>query len=145
MAFTNPDNDKRRQILVDAKTIAVVGCSNKPDRTSYMIAAAMQHAGYRIIPVNPVIAGQTVLGETVLGSLQEIHEPIDIVNVFRRSEETLPVAEDAVKMEHKPSVLWLQEGVYNEEAAALAAEHGIEVIMDHCIKVDHAILVPRNR
>lgn len=60
MAFTNPDNDKRRQILVDAKTIAVVGCSNKPDRTSYMIAAAMQHAGYRIIPVNPVIAGQTL-------------------------------------------------------------------------------------
>lgn len=145
MAFTNPNNDRRRQILEDTKTIAVVGCSNKPDRTSYMIAEAMQHAGYRIIPVNPIIAGQTVLGETVLGSLLDIQEKVDIVNVFRRSEETLVVAEDTVKMQQKPAVFWLQQGIYNEEAAALAAENGIEVVMDHCIKVDHAILVPRKR
>lgn len=145
MAFANPNNDKRTQILEEAKTIAVVGCSNKPDRTSYMIAAAMQQAGYRIIPVNPVIAGQTVLDETVVGSLLDIKEQVDIINVFRRSEETLSVAEDTVKMEPKPQVFWLQEGVYNEEAATLAAANGIEVIMNHCIKVDHAILVPRHR
>ncbi len=143
MSFQNPSAEVRRQILIDAKTIAVVGCSNKPERTSYMIAQAMQNAGYKIIPVNPVIAGQTVLGETVVASLTEISEHVDIVDVFRRSEEVLPVAEDAVKI--KPNVLWLQEGVYNEEAAALAQEHGITVIMDHCIKVDHAILVPRNK
>ncbi|MGE5702391.1 MAG: CoA-binding protein [Clostridia bacterium] len=143
MAFTNPEADKRRQILEEAQTIAVVGCSNKPDRTSYMIAAAMQHAGYRIIPVNPMIAGETVLGETVVGSLLDIKEKVDIVDVFRRSEETLPVAQEAVKMEQKPGTIWLQQGVYNEEVAALAAQNGLNVVMDHCIKVDHAILVPR--
>lgn len=143
MAFTNPEADKRRQILEEAQTIAIVGCSNKPDRTSYMIAAAMQDAGYRIIPVNPVIAGQTVLGETVVGSLLDIKEKVDIVDVFRRSEETLPVAQDTVKMEPKPGTIWLQQGVYNEEVAALAAQNGLNVVMDHCIKVDHAILVPR--
>lgn len=145
MAFQNPGPEKRRQLLEEAKTIAVVGCSDKPERTSYMIAAAMQNAGYRIIPVNPVIAGKTILGEQAVASLLDIQEQVDIVNVFRRSEETLPIAEDAVKMAFKPKALWLQEGVYNEQAAQLAAQHGIEVIMDHCIKVDHAILIPRHR
>ncbi|WP_126428409.1 CoA-binding protein [Brevibacillus marinus] len=141
MAFQNPSDDERRKILQEAKTIAVVGCSNKPERTSYMIAEALQQAGYRIIPVNPTIAGETVLGETVVGSLTEIAEPVDIVNVFRRSEQVMPVAEEAVKI--KPKVLWMQLGVVNEEAARLAQEHGITVVMDRCIKVDHAILVPR--
>jgi len=141
MAFQNPSDDERRKILQEAKTIAVVGCSNKPERTSYMIAEALQRAGYRIIPVNPTIAGETVLGETVVGSLTEIAEPVDIVNVFRRSEQVMPVAEEAVKI--KPKVLWMQLGIVNEEAARLAQEHGITVVMDRCIKVDHAILVPR--
>ena len=141
MSFQNPSDDERRKILQEAKTIAVVGCSNKPERTSYMIAEALQRAGYRIIPVNPTIAGETVLGETVVGSLTEIAEPVDIVNVFRRSEQVMPVAEEAVKI--KPKVLWMQLGVVNEEAARLAQEHGITVVMDRCIKVDHAILVPR--
>lgn len=141
MTFQNPSDDERRKILQEAKTIAVVGCSNKPERTSYMIAEALQQAGYRIIPVNPTIAGETVLGERVVGSLTEIQEPVDIVNVFRRSEQVMPVAEEAVQM--KPKVLWMQLGIVNEEAAQLAQEHGIVVVMDRCIKVDHAILVPR--
>jgi uncharacterized protein len=136
--FQNPSDERRRQLLEEAKTIAVVGLSNKPERTSHMVAAAMQNAGYRIIPVNPTIAGETVLGEKAVASLSEIDEPVDIVNVFRRSEDVPPVAEEAVKL--KPKALWLQQGIVNEEAAALAKQHGIEVIMDLCIKVDHALL-----
>jgi predicted CoA-binding protein len=140
MAFQNPSDEKRRKLLEEAKTIAVVGLSNKPDRTSYMVTAAMQNAGYRIIPVNPVIAGETVLGEKAVASLADIEEPVDIVNVFRRSEDVMPVAEDTVKMKHKPKAFWLQQGIANEEAAALVSQHGIEVIMNMCIKVDHALL-----
>jgi predicted CoA-binding protein len=140
MAFQNPSDEQRRKLLEEAKTIAVVGLSNKPDRTSYMVTSAIQNAGYRIIPVNPVIAGETVLGEKVVASLADIEEPVDIVNVFRRSEDVMPVAEDTVKMKHKPKAFWLQQGIVNEEAAALVSQHGIEVIMDMCIKVDHALL-----
>ncbi|MGG1662990.1 CoA-binding protein [Brevibacillus sp. NRS-1366] len=136
----NPSNEVRRQLLEGSKTIAVVGLSNKPDRTSYMVSAAMQNAGYRIIPVNPVIAGETVLGEKVLASLSEIVEQVDIVNVFRRSEDILPVAEETRKMKHKPKVFWMQQGISNDEAAKLVGEDGIEVVNDLCIKVDHALL-----
>ncbi|MED1953730.1 CoA-binding protein [Brevibacillus centrosporus] len=136
----NPSNEVRKQLLEEAKTIAVVGLSNKPDRTSYMIADAMQHAGYKIIPVNPVIAGETVLGERVLASLAEIEEPVDIVNVFRKSEDVLPVAEDTKKMKSKPKVFWMQQGISNDEAAALMSADGIAVVNDMCIKVDHALL-----
>ncbi|GIO05506.1 hypothetical protein J31TS6_15340 [Brevibacillus reuszeri] len=136
----NPSNEARKQILEESKTIAVVGLSNKPDRTSYMVSAAMQNAGYRIIPVNPVIAGETVLGEKVLSSLSEIDEQVDIVNVFRKSEDIVPVAEDTLKMKHKPRVFWMQQGIANDEAAKLVGETGIEVVNDLCIKVDHALL-----
>lgn len=136
----NPSNEVRRQMLENAKTIAVVGLSNKPDRTSYMVAQAMQNVGYRIIPVNPVIAGETVLGEKVVSSLAEIDQPVDIVNVFRKSEDILPVAEDALKMQQKPKVFWMQQGIANEEAAKQVRAEGIEVVQDMCIKVDHALL-----
>ncbi|GEB34516.1 CoA-binding protein [Brevibacillus parabrevis] len=136
----NPSNEVRRQMLEEAKTIAVVGLSNKPDRTSYMVAQAMQNVGYRIIPVNPVIAGETVLGEKVVSSLAEIDQPVDIVNVFRKSEDILPVAEDALKMQQKPKVFWMQQGIANEEAANQVRAEGIEVVQDMCIKVDHALL-----
>lgn len=136
----NPSNEVRRQLLEDAKTIAVVGLSNKPDRTSYMVSQAMQNVGYKIIPVNPVIAGETVLGEKVLASLSEIDQPVDIVDVFRRSEDMMPVAEDALKMKNKPKVFWMQQGIANEDAAKLVADQGIEVVQDMCIKVDHALL-----
>lgn len=139
MAFSNPSNEERREILQQAKTIAVVGLSNKPDRTSYLIAEALQENGYKIIPVNPTV--DEVLGEKSYASLTEISEHVDIVDVFRRSETVMPVAEEAVKI--GAGTLWLQQGVYNEDAANYAAQHGLNVVMDRCIKVDHALLVPR--
>jgi predicted CoA-binding protein len=139
MAFENPNREEIKQLLVESKNIAVVGLSDNPDRTSYMIAEAMQNNGYRIIPVNP--NAEQILGEKSYASLAEIPEQIDIVNVFRRSEFIVPIAEEAVKI--KAKVLWLQQGVINEEAASLASEQGLTVIMDVCIKVEHAILVPK--
>ena len=138
MAFENPERDEIKQILLDAKTIAVVGLSDKSDRSSYMVAAALQQKGYRIIPVNPQI--QEVLGEKAYASLSDIPEKVDIVDVFRRSEHVVPVAEETAAIQAK--VFWLQQGIYNEEAAEICAEHGIKVIMDRCIKVEDSILLP---
>ncbi|SEM69333.1 CoA-binding protein [Lihuaxuella thermophila] len=140
--FQNPSDQERARLLKDAKNIAVVGMSDNPERTSYMIAEALQRAGYRIFPVNPNLK-EPVLGEKPYASLTEITEPIDIVNVFRRSEFVMPVAEEAVKAGAK--AIWMQEGVINEEAARLAEENGLIVVMDRCIKVDHAILLGAGR
>lgn len=140
MAFENPSRDRIKQILQEAGNIAVVGLSDKPDRTSHMVSAAMQGRGYRIIPVNPNVQGE-VLGETCYPSLKDIPEPVDIVNMFRRSEDTPPIARQAVEIGAK--VLWLQQGIISEEAARIAAEGGLEVIMDRCIKVEDAVLRPK--
>lgn len=94
MSFENPTREEIKEILEQAGNIAVVGLSDKPDRTSYMIAEAMQQRGYRIIPVNPTVQG-TILGETVYASLKDIPEPVDIVDVFRRSEYCADVAREA--------------------------------------------------
>ncbi|MCH5583537.1 CoA-binding protein [Shimazuella sp. AN120528] len=134
----NPTDQERAKLLKEAKNIAVVGLSSNPERTSYMIAEALQHAGYRIYPVNPMLT-EPVLGEKPYASLLEIEDPIDIVNVFRRSETVYPIAEEAVKL--KAKALWMQLGVENEEAAKLARENGLIVVMNRCIKVDHALLV----
>jgi predicted CoA-binding protein len=134
----NPDPGEIRRILEESRNVAVVGLSESPYRTSHAIASAMQRAGYRIFPVNPNLTGP-VLGEEPYARVQEIREPVDIVDVFRRSEKVMPVAEDAVAAGAK--VLWMQSGVINEEAAEYAEEHGLTVIMDRCIKVDHAMFV----
>jgi predicted CoA-binding protein len=139
MPFENPSREEIKQILEQTRTIAVVGLSDKPDRISYMVSEAMQNKGYRIIPVNP--NSEHILGEKCYASLDEVPEKIDIVNVFRRSEHIMPVAEEAIRVNAK--VLWLQQGIYNEEAATLAAEHGMSVIMDRCIKVEDSILLPK--
>jgi predicted CoA-binding protein len=140
MTFENPSREHIKEILANAGNIAVVGLSDKPDRTSYMVAAAMQSRGYRIIPVNP--NATEILGEKCYASLSDIPEPVDIVNVFRRADQVVPVAEEAVKI--KAKVFWLQLEIVNEEAARIASEAGLEVIMDRCIKVEDAILNPRN-
>lgn len=139
MTFENPARDRIKDILANAKNIAVVGLSDKQDRVSHMVAEAMQSRGYRIIPVNP--NASEILGETCYSSLQEIPEPVDIVNVFRRSDQVVPIAEQAVQI--KAKILWLQQGIYNEEAANIAEKGGLKVIMDRCIKVEDAILNPR--
>lgn len=136
MAWKNPTNEEIAKVLKESKTIAVVGLSNNPERTSYQISEAMQQAGYKIIPVNPMI--DSVLGEKAYGSLSEIEEKIDIINVFRRSEFLPDIAKEALLTDCK--VFWAQQGVYNDEAYELLTENGFTVIMDLCIKVAHAVM-----
>jgi uncharacterized protein len=134
----NPDKQEIRDLLSRARTLAVVGLSDRPYRTSNAIAAALQGYGYKIFPVNPNLKGP-VLGEEPYGSVADIPTTVDIVDVFRRSEMVMPVATDAVAAGAK--VLWLQSGVIDDEAAAYAIERGLTVVMDRCIKVDYASLV----
>ncbi|PLR69964.1 CoA-binding protein [Bacillus sp. PAMC26568] len=130
-----PSREEIGSILKKSKRIAVVGLSDQPDRTSYMVSKAMQDAGYEIIPVNPTI--KEALGVKAVGSLKEIDGHIDIVNVFRRSEQLLPVAEEFLEID--ADVFWAQLGLVNEEAYQLLKEKGYTVIMDRCIKVEHAL------
>jgi len=134
----NPGRQEIRELLQGARTVAVVGLSDRPYRTSHAIAVALQGYGYRIFPVNPNLRGP-VLGEEPYASVGDIPTPVDIVDVFRRSEKVMPVAEDAVAAGAK--VLWMQSGVVNEEAASFATQHGLTVVMDRCIKVDYAALL----
>jgi predicted CoA-binding protein len=134
----NPDLREIRDLLQRADTVAVVGLSDSPYRTSHAIASALQRFGFKIFPVNPNLYGP-VLGEKPYESVQDIPTPVDIVDVFRRSGKVMPVAEDAVAAGAR--VLWMQSGVINEEAAAYAEEHGLTVVMDRCIKVDYATFV----
>ena len=121
------------EMLREAKTIAIVGLSGDPEKPSHGIAKALQHYGYRVIPVNP--KETEVLGEKAYAELGEIPMKIDIVNVFRRAEQTPPIAAEAVAIGAK--VLWLQSGIVNEEAAVIARAGGLAVVMDRCIMVEH--------
>ncbi len=131
------------QILQDSKTIAVVGMSNKSERASNGVAHYLQQQGYRVIPVNPSYEGQEILGEKVYASLQDAAASlgpgrIDIVDCFRKSEDMLPVARDAVAV--RAGCLWMQLGVVNQAAADLAKAAGLDVVMDRCMKIEHAAL-----
>ncbi|MDP5273313.1 CoA-binding protein [Chengkuizengella axinellae] len=139
MMHENPSRDQIKEILRQTETIAVVGLSDKPDRTSHMVSAAMQQKGYRIIPVNP--NADEILGEKSYPTLKDIPEPVDIVNVFRRSEYTPPIAKEAVDIGAK--VFWLQLGIVSEEAAQIVIDGGLKAIMDRCIKVEDSILNPK--
>ncbi|GEL07906.1 CoA-binding protein [Salisediminibacterium halotolerans] len=133
----NPDRETIRSILANAQTIAVVGLSDKPHRTSYQIAQEMQAKGYKIIPVNPGIV--EVLGEKAVASLSDLPETPDIINVFRRSEFLPELAEEAVKTD--APVFWGQLGVESEQAYAILTAADKTVVMDRCIKVDHGALL----
>jgi uncharacterized protein len=121
------------ELLKSARTIAVVGISDNPMRPSYGVAAYMQHQGYRIIPVNPDI--DSVLGEKAYASLLDVPDPIDIVDIFRRSEYVSPIVDQAIQK--GVSAIWMQETVVDEEAAKKAREQGIIVVMDRCILKEH--------
>jgi len=125
-----------RALLVGARTIAMVGASSNPEKASHGIMRKLQRAGYRVIPVNP--REPEVLGEKSYASLSDIPVPIDIVDVFRRAEDTPPIADGAVKIGAK--ALWLQTGIVSEEAAARAKAGGLMVVMDACIGATHALL-----
>ena len=128
-----PPLQQIRDILKNNTVIAVVGLSHKPDRPSHQVAQYMLTIGYKIIPINP--GHNQILGQPCYPDLLSVPEKIDIVNIFRRSEQVLPVVQDAITK--KAKVIWMQEGIINVEAAKLAEEHNLSVIMDRCIKVDH--------
>ncbi|WAA10908.1 CoA-binding protein [Fervidibacillus albus] len=136
MMIQNPSMDEIRDILHQAKRIAVVGLSANPERTSYQIAKAMQDAGYEIIPVNPMV--DEVLGVKAVGSLKEIDGHVDIVNIFRRSEFLPEIAEQFLQID--ADVFWAQQGIVHEGVYERLKEKGVPVIMDRCIKVMHALV-----
>lgn len=127
-----------RDLLTTARTIAVVGLSDRPERASNQVMAALQVHGYRVIPVNPAITGEHVHGEFVWRELAQLGDPIDIVDVFRRSSEAGAAVDQAIAIGAK--AVWLQLGVVDDAAAARAEAAGLRVVMDRCIKVELARL-----
>jgi predicted CoA-binding protein len=132
----NPSDERIRELLERSRTIAVVGLSPRPARPSHQVARYLIAAGYRVVPVNPGHA--EILGLPCYPDLKAVPESIDIVDCFRRSDQVSAIAEDAVAVGAK--VLWLQLGVVNGVAAEFAAQAGLAVVMDRCIKIDHALL-----
>ena len=124
------------ELLRTAKTIAVVGASDRPDRASYGVMKFVQDRGYRTIPVNPRITGEHVHGEYIWRELAQIGEPIDIVNIFRKSEDVGPVIDEAIAAGAK--AVWMQLGISNAEAAAKAEAAGLKVVEDKCLKIELA-------
>ena len=136
------------QILRAARTVAVVGLSNKPERASLEVATYLQQQGYRIIPINPAYAGQEILGETVYATLQEAADAlassgtrIDIVDCFRKAEEMQPIAKDAIDV--RAGCLWMQLGIENQVAADLARAAGLDVVTNRCMLIEHRKLSER--
>ncbi|MBI5475295.1 MAG: CoA-binding protein [Ignavibacteriales bacterium] len=132
-------NQTIKKILEEAKTIAIVGASNKPLRDSYQIMKFLIEKGYNVIPVNPSYTD--ILGKKCYSDLRQIDEPIDIVDIFRRSDEVLPIVQDAMLSGAK--TIWMQLGVINEEAATIAERTGITVIMNRCIKIEYLNFIDR--
>jgi len=122
--------DDIRDLLTATRTIAMVGASDRPDRPSHGVMAYLQGRGYRVIPVNPTLAGSTIHGETVYASLPEVPQSVDMVEIFRRSDAVGPVVDEAIAIGAK--VVWMQLGVINDEAAAKAEAAGLKVVMDDC-------------
>jgi len=127
--WKNPDDETIRELLRSARTIAVVGCSPRPERTSYQIAAFLIEHGYHVIPVHPM--AKNILGQQAYPMLADIPESVDIVNVFRRPEFTAPIAEAAVAIGAR--AFWLQQGIINEDAWRIATDAGLTCAMDRCI------------
>ena len=122
------------ELLQSVRTIAMVGASDRPDRPSNGVMRFLQGQGYRVIPVNPTITGEHVHGEYVWRELDQIGEPIDMVDIFRRSSEVGPIVDQAIAIGAK--AIWMQLGVIDEEAAARAEAAGLKVVMDHCPKIE---------
>jgi uncharacterized protein len=133
MVFQNPPDDTIKALLSRPQTVAVVGCSPNPERDSHRIAKLLQARGHRVIPVNP--GHHTILGETCYASLRDIPEPVDMVDIFRRSEHVAPVVDEAI--EAGARVVWMQLGVIDEGAAAKAQRAGLLVVMDRCPAIEY--------
>ena len=129
-----------RGILNTVKTIAVVGVSPNVVRPSYFVFKYLLERGYRMIPVNPGQAGKNLLGQKFYARLADIPEPVDMVDIFRASEHVLPVVHEALAMTPQPSVIWMQLGIRNDEAARLAEAAGLKVVMNRCPKIEYGRL-----
>jgi uncharacterized protein len=134
------DDDEIRSILTTVKTIAVVGVSANMVRPSYFVFKYLLERGYRMIPVNPGLAGRGLLGQRVYATLLDIPEPVDMVDIFRVSENVPPIVEEALRMQPRPKVIWMQLGVRNDEAARRAEAGGLKVVMNRCPKIEYGRL-----
>ncbi|MCX7324480.1 MAG: CoA-binding protein [Hyphomicrobiales bacterium] len=126
-----------RDILKSVKRIALVGASSNESRPSFIVIKYLLERGYEIIPVNPGLAGQTLLGQTVYGSLKDIPGPLDMVEIFRNSEAAGPITDEALALEPLPKLIWMQLAVRNDEAAARAEARGVKVVMNRCPKIEY--------
>jgi len=136
----NYDDSYIRGILNTVKTIAMVGASAKDNRPSYFAFKYLAERGYTMIPINPGLAGKELLGRKIYGRLSEVPEPIDMVDIFRASKYALPVVQEALTLTPKPRVIWMQLGIRNDEAAALAEANGMKVVMNRCPKIEYGRL-----
>ena len=140
MSHESYDDTYIRGILNTVKTIAMVGVSAKDSRPSYFAFKYLLERGYRMIPVNPGLADKDLLGQKAYARLADIPEPVDMVDIFRASPFVLPIVEDALKMQPRPRVVWMQLGIRNDAAAALAEQNGIKVVMNRCPKIEYGRL-----
>lgn len=138
----NESDENLRRILQEARTIALIGASAKPERASYQVGTYLTATGRRVIPVNPGLAGQVLFGETVVGGFEEISDPVDMVDVFRRSEHVPDIVDSALT--HLPGLksIWMQLGVVHTDAAERAQRAGLDVVMNRCPKIEIPRLFP---
>lgn len=141
--MTDYSDDHFRKILDTTRVIALVGFSAKPDRASHRVAKYLADQGYRVIPVNPGLAGQTFMGESVVADLSSIPKDagVDMLDVFRASEHVPPIVETALTELPDLKTIWLQIGVTSDAASRMAAEHGLAYVEDHCPRIEHARLL----
>jgi predicted CoA-binding protein len=137
MTHDSYPDDLIRSILKSVKTIALVGASASPARPSWIVTKYLLDRGYAVIPVNPGLAGQELLGRRVYGSLADIPDPIDMVEIFRNSEAAGPITDEALALDPLPKVIWMQLSVRNDEAARRAESRGVAVIMNRCPKIEY--------
>ncbi|MEJ0013027.1 MAG: CoA-binding protein [Bauldia sp.] len=140
MAHQNPTDPTLRALFGSVRTVAVVGASTNPARPVYGVMDYMLRAGYRVVPVNPGQAGREILGQRVYATLADVPEPVDVVDIFRRQEALAGIVDEALTLRPLPKAIWMQLDLRDEAAAAKAEAAGLTVVMDRCIKVDHARL-----
>ena len=138
-----PSDEKITQILLETRTIAMIGASLKPERASHRVGNYMAAQGYRIIPVNPGHAGKTLFGQKVVGSIAEIDERVDMLNLFRKSADVLAPVEEALGQLEGLRSIWMQLGIENTEARTLATAQGLDVVENHCLLIEHGRLLAR--
>ena len=140
MNHDNYDDSTIRGILNTVKTIAMVGASEKENRPSYFAFKYLLERGYKMIPVNPGHAGEDMLGQRIFARLADIPEPVDMIDIFRGSQYALAIVQEALALKTRPQVIWMQLGVRNDEAAALAEANGMKVVMNRCPKIEYGRL-----